>query len=135
MTERGQGLQNGRAIVKLPASDIERAKRFYEEKLGLTPTFEMPANHFTYDCGGGLVLLFPSTGRASGDHDQVGWLVSDIEAEVATLKARGVEFVTFEYPDDPNVTSSGDISTNPGFSRFANFKDSEGNLLSMMQLL
>src|SRR6266852_9252082 len=93
-------LQASRAFVKLPASDIERAKRFYAEKLGLTPMFEIPANHFTFDCGGSLVLLFPSKGRASGDHDQIGWLVVDIEEEVRTLRARGVEFETY---DDPGV--------------------------------
>ena len=129
--EPGSGsLQRSQAFVKLPASDIDRAKRFYSEKLGLTPSFEMPANHFTFDCGGSLVLLFPSKGKASGDHDQIGWLVADIEDEVRALKARGVEFETF---DDPGVTWNAEIG-DTGATRFANFKDSEGNLLSMIQL-
>lgn len=124
-------LHKSQAFVKLPASDIERARRFYAEKLGLTPAFEMPANHFTFDCGGALVLLFPSSGQASGDHDQIGWLVADIEAEVRALKARGVVFETWE---DPGVTWNGQIG-DTGATRFVNFHDSEGNLLSLVQLL
>jgi catechol 2,3-dioxygenase-like lactoylglutathione lyase family enzyme len=124
------GLHRAQAITKLPATDMERARRFYEEKLGLTPSFEIPANHFTFECGGALVLLFPSSGTPSGDHDQIGWLVSDIEVEVSALKARGVEFVTYE---DPGVTWRGEIG-DTGASWFVNFKDSEGNLLSIIQL-
>lgn len=131
MSEPESGsLQKSQAFVKLPASDIDRAKRFYAEKLGLTPSFELPANHFTFECGGSLVLVFPSRGRASGDHDQVGWLVDDIEREVRVLRARGVELETY---DDPGVTWNQEIG-DTGVSRFVNFKDSEGNLLSLIQL-
>ncbi len=132
MSEPESGsLQKSQAFVKLPASDIDRAKRFYAEKLGLTPSFELPANHFTFECGGSLVLVFPSRGRASGDHDQVGWLVDDIEREVRVLRARGVELETY---DDPGVTWNQEIG-DTGVSRFVNFKDSEGNVLSLVQLL
>jgi predicted enzyme related to lactoylglutathione lyase len=129
---RSGSLQKSQAFAKLPASDIDRAKRFYSEKLGLTPSFEMPPRHFTFDCGGSLVLLFPSQGRASGDHDQIAWLVADIEDEVRTLKARGVEFGA-PY-DDPGATWNGEIAET-GVTRYAYFKDSEGNVLSLVQIL
>jgi hypothetical protein len=91
----------------------------------------MPPSHFTFECGGWLILLSPSQERASGDHDQIGWLVADIEHEVRTLKARGVEFETY---GDPGVSWNREIGDS-GVSRSAYFKDSESNVLSLTQLL
>ena len=79
-------LANNPVHAALPASDLERAKRFYAEKLGLTPQSEMPGGVF-YECGAGTrFLVYPSGGTASGTHTQLGWAVGDIEAEVADLK-------------------------------------------------
>jgi len=76
----------------LPATDLERAKHFYADKLGLTPESEGPDGLF-YRCGGGTrFLVFPSGGTASGTHTQMTWNTPDIEAAVAELKARGVVF-------------------------------------------
>ena len=82
-----------RAIhAALPAADLERARRFYAEKLGLTPEREMIGALF-YRCGENTqFLLFPSQGIANGTHTQASWIVDDVEAEVAELKARGVVF-------------------------------------------
>jgi catechol 2,3-dioxygenase-like lactoylglutathione lyase family enzyme len=78
--------------ASLPAADLERAKRFYAEKLGLTPESELPGG-LLYRCGGGTGFsLFPSQGEASGTHTQAIWLVEDVESAVAALKARGVVF-------------------------------------------
>jgi predicted enzyme related to lactoylglutathione lyase len=115
----------------LPAQDFERAKRFYAEKLALTPESEAPGGVF-YRCGGNTrVLVFPSQGVASGTHTQMGWTVDDIEAEVASLKARGVVFEEYDMPGLKTVES---IATT-GPLRAAWFKDSEGNLLSLVQFI
>jgi catechol 2,3-dioxygenase-like lactoylglutathione lyase family enzyme len=122
-------LEHCRAYAKLPASDIDRAVTFYVERLGLTPASHVPG-HFFYECAGTQFVLFRSQGRASGTHDQMGWYVADIEAEVRTLKSRGVHFETFDIPGN---RWEGQIADN-GFRRSAWFRDSEGNLLNMIQL-
>jgi catechol 2,3-dioxygenase-like lactoylglutathione lyase family enzyme len=115
----------------LPAADLERARRFYAEKLGLTPESEVPGGLF-YRCGENTqFLLFPSQGTASGTHTQAGWIVDDIEAEVADLKARGVVFEEYDTPDLKTVNS---VATT-GQTKAAWLKDSEGNLLVLLQLV
>ena len=72
----------------LPATDLERAKRFYADKLGLTPENEGPDGLF-YRCGGATrFLVFPSAGTASGTHTQMTWNTPDIEAAVAEACAQ-----------------------------------------------
>jgi catechol 2,3-dioxygenase-like lactoylglutathione lyase family enzyme len=113
----------------LPATDLERARRFYADKLGLTPESEGPDGLF-YRCGGGTrFLVFPSGGTASGTHTQMTWNTTDIEAAVAELKARGV---VFEEYDTPEVKTTNGVAT-LGESKGAWFKDSEGNILALGQ--
>jgi catechol 2,3-dioxygenase-like lactoylglutathione lyase family enzyme len=113
----------------LPATDLERAKRFYAEKLGLTPESEGPDGLF-YRCGGGTrFLVFPSGGAASGTHTQMTWNTPAIEATVAELKARGV---VFEEYDTPQVKTFNSVAT-LGQSKGAWFQDSEGNMLALGQ--
>ena len=111
-------LQNCRTYAKLPASDIDRAVRFYRERLGLSPASQVPS-HFFYECAGTQFLLYRSLGRASGTHDQMGWYVTDIEAEVRTLTSRGVQFETFDYPGN---RWDGKIADN-GYRRSAWFQE------------
>jgi catechol 2,3-dioxygenase-like lactoylglutathione lyase family enzyme len=113
----------------LPATDLERAGRFYTDKLGLTPESEGPDGLF-YRCGGATrFLVFPSGGAASGTHTQMTWNTPDIEAAVADLKARGV---VFEEYDTPEVKTINGVAT-LGESKGAWFKDSEGNMLALGQ--
>jgi predicted enzyme related to lactoylglutathione lyase len=119
-----------RVHATLPASDFTRAKQFYSDVLGLTPSSETPAGAF-YDTGQGTrFLLFPSGGTSSGTHTQIGFSVSDIEAEVAALKARGA---VFEEYDSPGFKTVDGIAT-MGALRSAFLKDSEGNLLGLVQM-
>jgi catechol 2,3-dioxygenase-like lactoylglutathione lyase family enzyme len=113
----------------LPATDLERAKRFYADQLGLTPESEGPDGLF-YRCGGTTrFLVFPSGGTAGGTHTQMTWNTPDIEAVVADLKARAV---VFEEYDSPEVKTINSVAT-LGQSKGAWFKDSEGNLLALGQ--
>jgi predicted enzyme related to lactoylglutathione lyase len=119
--EAGFSLSECRAIAKLPATDIERARRFYADKLGLTATPGAAPGHYLYQCGGATFALYETSGRASGTHDQMVFSVSDLETVVRQLKARGVAF-------------TGDIAEDER-TRTAWFKDSEGNLLSVREIL
>lgn len=112
------------AYAKLPAEDIERARTFYVEKLDLRP-FAEHAGHLFFDVGGVRFMVFPSTGRPSGDHDQLGFVVDDIGHEVAELRRRGVTFEENELTRD-GIADFGRL-------RAAWFKDSEGNLLNLIE--
>ena len=113
----------------LPATDLERARRFYADKLGLTPESEGPDGLF-YRCGEATrFLVFPSAGTASGTHTQMTWNTPDIEAKVTELKARGV---VFEEYDSPEVKTVNGVAT-LGESKGAWFRDSEGNVLALGQ--
>jgi catechol 2,3-dioxygenase-like lactoylglutathione lyase family enzyme len=113
----------------LPVKDINRAKKFYADKLGLTPKEETPAG-LVYQCKDSWFLLFPSSGESNGSFTQLGWETDNIEAEVAELKARGLQFLEYNQPNFKTVNS---VATT-GSTRAAWFKDSEGNLLGIVQL-
>jgi predicted enzyme related to lactoylglutathione lyase len=124
-------LTNSPIYASLPAADLERAKRFYAEKLGLTPESELPGG-LLYRCGkDSRFSVFPSEGEVSGTHTQAIWLVEDVESEVAALKDRGIVFEEYDLPSLSTVNSIATIGPNKG----AWFKDSEGNLLSLVQFV
>jgi len=122
-------LTNSPIYASLPAADLERAKRFYADKLGLTPESEFPGG-LLYRCGkDSRFSVFLSQGEAGGTHTQAMWLVEDVKSEVAALKARGVVFEEYDLPSLSTVNS---IAT-AGPIKGAWFQDSEGNLLSLGQ--
>jgi predicted enzyme related to lactoylglutathione lyase len=135
-TEREQGmLQNGYVSARIPAQDLQRAKQFYFEKLGLVPVEERPGG-VRYECAGGGFAVFASAGAASGQHTQMGWQVDDIEATVRELRRRGVVFEEYDLPGLKTVDGIADIEGNypskgGNGERGAWFKDSEGNLLGI----
>jgi catechol 2,3-dioxygenase-like lactoylglutathione lyase family enzyme len=113
----------------VPAQDLERAKSFYADRLGLKPIEERP-DGLRYRCGSGGFMLFQSTGAASGDHTQLGWDVDDLEATVEELRGRGVVFEEYDLPGFKTVNGIAEIAGEKG----AWFKDSEGNLLAVGQM-
>jgi catechol 2,3-dioxygenase-like lactoylglutathione lyase family enzyme len=129
-------LANGRTATRLPAQDLDRARRFYSEKLGLEPAEERPGG-ILYRCGGSEFALFQSAGRSPGTFTQMGWEVDDIEATVRDLRERGV---VFEDVDLPGLRSNGGIAEIEGNypskgtgDRAVWFRDSEGNMLGVGQ--
>jgi catechol 2,3-dioxygenase-like lactoylglutathione lyase family enzyme len=115
----------------LPATNLERARSFYAEKLGLTAESETPAA-VTYRCGAATsFILYPSQRAASGTHTEAAWVVDDLVAEVASLKARGVVFEEYDLPELRTVNS---IATT-GPVKAAWLKDCEGNLLNLVQFI
>jgi catechol 2,3-dioxygenase-like lactoylglutathione lyase family enzyme len=117
------------AYGKLPAQNVERARAFYAEKLGLKPFGEY-ADHLYYRVGGLNFIIFPSSGVASGTHDQLGLLVDDIESAVARLQTNGVAFES--YAAAPGSTVKNGIMDR-GRMKAAWFKDTEGNLISIAE--
>jgi catechol 2,3-dioxygenase-like lactoylglutathione lyase family enzyme len=119
-----------RSHTTLPAADLERAKRFYAEKLGLSPATESPGGIFYELAGGTRFILYPTPNPARGGHTQIGLVTNDIEAEVKELQSRGVVFEEYDFPS--LKTDNGIATTGP--TRAAWFKDSEGNMIGIVQL-
>jgi catechol 2,3-dioxygenase-like lactoylglutathione lyase family enzyme len=110
----------------IAVSDMERAKAWYADKLGMTPTSEDLAGAW-YDCGGGQFLLFSTPMAGTAKNTVMEWTVDDVMSEVASLKSKGVTFDTFEMEGitwDNGVASMGE-------HKGAWFKDSEGNVLAI----
>src|SRR5919199_4213135 len=88
-------LDSARAVTKLPVQDLDRARRFYRDRLGLEAVEERDGG-LRYVCGTTEFHLFESSGTASGASTQIGFEVEDIDEVVAELRGRGVRFEPFD---------------------------------------
>jgi catechol 2,3-dioxygenase-like lactoylglutathione lyase family enzyme len=132
-------LAKSEVATRLPAQDLDRARSFYADKLGLTPTEERPGG-LRYQCGHSSFVVFESAGAPSGSHTQMGFEVDDIEAAVAELRIRGVVFEEYNLPGLKTVNGIAEVAGNypsrGGIGeKGAWFRDSEGNLLGIGQAI
>ena len=138
--QAGQGPLAGAAVsARLPAQDLERARRFYAEKLGLEPAETRPGG-LRYQCRRASFSVFQSAGRPSGEHTQLAWQVDDLDAVVAELRQRGVVFEDVNVPGLRTVNGIAEVAGNypsagGGGERAAWFRDSEGNLHGIGQAI
>lgn len=122
-------LQSSPMYAYIPAKDVSRARKFYEGKLGFKARQEV-AGGVAYEFGKGTgCFLYPTPNAGTSKASQAFWQVDDIEREVAELKARGVKF---EEYDMPGMEGRNSIYAGGG-ARAAWFKDSEGNILAVVQ--
>jgi catechol 2,3-dioxygenase-like lactoylglutathione lyase family enzyme len=129
-------LSHAHTVTKLPAQDLERARAFYRDKLGLEPVEERTGG-LRYVCGSTEFHLFSSSGTPSGESTQMGFEVENLERTLADLRTRGVTFERFEMsgfdvrgdtiaaPDNYPSKGTGELGTF--------FYDSEGNLIGIAQ--
>jgi catechol 2,3-dioxygenase-like lactoylglutathione lyase family enzyme len=123
-------LQKSPMYAYLPAKDVARARQFYEGKLGFVPKLEEEAGGVVYECAGGTAcFLYPTPNAGTSQASQAFWQVEDIEREVAELKARGVKFE--DYDMDGEKSPSGVVTA--GGAKAAWFKDTEGNIMAVIQ--
>lgn len=116
-------------VPYIPATDISRARRFYEQKVGLVAREEI-AGGVVYECAGGSwIFLYQSEGAGTSRASQAFWQVQDVEAEVRELQSRGVRF---EEYDSPGIKTVNGIA-NMGDAKGAWFKDTEGNIMALIQ--
>ena len=113
----------------IPASDMDRARKFYEGKLGFTPKREASGGVVYESANGTACFLYPTPNAGTSKASQAFWQVADIEREVAELKGKGV---TFEEYDMPGLKTVNSIAT-AGGAKAAWFKDSEGNIMAVVQ--
>jgi len=121
-----------RVGAAIPAQDIKRARQFYEQKLGLKPEDEQQDGSVMYMVGETGFLLFPSMGKASGDHTQMALDVDDVEDAARELKGKGVKLEEYDFPTFKSKDGLVDL---PDGSKGAWFKDTEGNLIALGSLV
>jgi catechol 2,3-dioxygenase-like lactoylglutathione lyase family enzyme len=129
-------LSDAHAVTKLPAQDLDRARRFYRDKLGLEPVEEREGG-LRFICAGTEFHLFSSSGAASGASTQIGFEVTDLEAVIEDLRRRGVTFAAVEVPgfetQGEMVVVPNNYPSKGSGELGAFFYDSEGNLLALGQ--
>ena len=121
-------LQNAPMYSYIPAKDVGRARKFYEEKIGFKPKEEI-AGGVVYEFGERTAcFLYESPNAGTSRASQAFWEVEDVEREVAELKARGVKFEKYDLPgtDERGITTEGG-------AKAAWFKDTEGNIMALIQ--
>ena len=122
-------LQNSPFYAYLPAKDVARARRFYEVKLGFRPGDEI-AGGVVYEFGDKTAaFLYPTPNAGTSQASQAFWQTDDVEREVAELKSRGVVFEDYDMPGEKSP--SGVVTA--GGAKAAWFKDTEGNILAIVQ--
>jgi catechol-2,3-dioxygenase len=121
-------LNDSKVTANVPASDLERARRFYADILGLKPSGENPGGLMYTTDGGTSFFVYQTEHAGKAEHTIAQWHVASVADEVRDLQARGVRF---EHYDMPGVTWDGDVATLEGMGSAAWFKDSEGNIMCL----
>ena len=118
-------LADSRVSAVLPVVDLERASKFYEEKLGLQ-TINTTGGVMLECAQGSKLVLYQRNSPTKADHTAAGWEVNDVEKVVNDLREKGVVFEQYEMTDEQGIATMGPV-------KGAWFKDSEGNILSVVQ--
>ena len=111
----------------LPVKDMARARRFYEQALGLSPLGGKPDGKFVYQCGGTQIALFPKPEGTKAEHTALSFRVDNIADAIGVLKSRGVAFADYDFP---GLKTVGHVCV-LGSEKAAWFEDPEGNILCL----
>ena len=121
------GLGGATVTCMLPVKDLARARRFYEEQLGLPAVGAQADGKFLYRCAGTEIALFPKPEGTKAEHTALSFRVADIAASVKALKDRGVRFADYDLPGLKTVEHVCVL----GSEKAAWFEDPEGNILCL----
>ncbi|MCK9686921.1 VOC family protein [Scleromatobacter humisilvae] len=122
-------LQKFPLYAYIPARDVARARRFYEDKLGFKPKEDVSGGVVYEFANGTSCFLYPTPNAGTSQASQAFWQVADVDAEIAELKSRGVVFEHYDMPGERSP--SGAITANG--AKAAWFKDTEGNILAIIE--
>ena len=110
----------------LPVKNMDRARAFYQDQLGLAPKGFAADGNFVFACGGDAhIALIPKPGGTKAEHTALSFEVRGIERVIEELQAKGIVFEDYDFPDLKTV----DHVCVLGSEKAAWFKDSEGNYL------
>ena len=126
-------LSDAPLFASLPAHDIERAVRWYGDKLGLTPIMDLGQAGQLYRTGGSLWIIYQTPSAGTAKHTLASWIVSDLEAAMQELRAKGVAFEDYALGDQGPTTENG-VARDESGGAVAWFIDSEGNTLALTQI-
>ncbi|MEK6216257.1 MAG: VOC family protein [Boseongicola sp.] len=117
----------------IAVSDLERARGFYTEKLGLTVTTDNSPEEIFFEAGSGTrVLLYHRPDHVPASATIAGFVAADLSATVADMAARGIQFEDYDFPG--LKTDENHIAASPGGTRSAWFKDPDGNILAVGEM-
>lgn len=123
-------LKDKDATATIAVKDIERARTFYRDVVGLTPMPESEPGALPFKSGNTEILVYQSDFAGTNRATSATWMVDDeLEATVRTLREKGVAFE--HYDDLPGTTRSGDVHV-AGNSKAAWFKDPDGNIIAIV---
>jgi predicted enzyme related to lactoylglutathione lyase len=125
-------LSNAMVSVTMPAVDLKRARKFYEEKIGLKVVKEDPSPGILLEAGGGSKMYIYQRSATKADHTIAQFNVKDVEAEVKALKAKGVKFEEYDMPSMGIKTVNGIAKMDKFVGAW--FKDTEGNILGISNM-
>ena len=124
-------LQDAPMYAYIPARDLARAREFYEKKLGFKPQQEINGG-VVYAFGQGTAcFLYVTPNAGTSKASQAFWSVADVDREIEALKAKGVVDEDYDLPGEKSA--SGALTA--GGAKAAWFKDSEGNIMALIQTL
>jgi catechol 2,3-dioxygenase-like lactoylglutathione lyase family enzyme len=121
-------LTHAPATTILPVRDLDRARNFYQQRLGLTPMGLQQDGKFLFALGdGGTLALFPKPDGTRAEHTALSFRVDELTREIRTLEAAGVVFEDYDLPGFKTVEHVCVL----GSEKAAWFKDTEGNILCL----
>jgi predicted enzyme related to lactoylglutathione lyase len=126
-------LSNARLVANIPAQDIERAMRWYQEKLGLRPTMDLGVAGQLYQSGGVYWLIYQTSAAGTGKHTVASWVVPSIDDAMSDMRSQGVVFEDYDMGEQGPTTENG-VARGPDGGASAWFTDSEGNILALTEL-
>ena len=113
----------------IPARDLNRARQFYETKVGLRPREETNGGVVYEFAGGTACFLYPTPNAGTSQASQAFWSVKDVDGLIRKLKAKGVVFENYDMPGE----RSAEGAITAGGAKAAWFKDSEGNIMALIE--
>jgi catechol 2,3-dioxygenase-like lactoylglutathione lyase family enzyme len=113
----------------IPVKDLDRARKFYEDKLGLKPKDEWDEG-MTLKSGDTLINVYRSEFAGTNKATSLTFDVDDIDKEVSELKEKGIFFESYDLP---GLQRQGDLYVGEGGFKTTWFKDPDGNILSLME--
>jgi len=122
-------LQDFPMYAYIPAKDIDRARHFYEGKIGLKPTKEQEGGIVYEFANHTAAFMYPTPLAGTSQESQAFWKVDDLEREMAELRKRGVRFEDYDLPGVKTVNGIATSET----AKAAWFKDTEGNIMALVQ--
>jgi len=122
-------LKDKNAIANIAVKDLETAKRFYQDVLGLQLIDSNTPEVVVFKSGNSMIIVYKSDYAGTNKATAMTWTVGDnIEEVVQALKAKGI---TFEHYNMSNITLEGDIHVD-GQMKVAWFRDPDGNILNLV---